>query len=58
METELSHCVKEQGGCAAAEIYNCMLMITEVNSKTHMDFSSAESEFHCSNVPYFLPDGL
>lgn len=46
------------GGCTVAEIYNCMLMPTEVNSKTHMDFNTAESGLHCLNVPYFLPDGL
>lgn len=46
------------GGCTVAEIYNCMLMLTEVNSKTHMDFNTAESGLHCLNVPYFLPDGL
>jgi len=49
---------KNGRGCTAAEIDNYMLMLTEVKSKTHMDFSSAESGFHCSNVPDFLPGVL
>lgn len=56
MEIELSY--KRTGVCTAAEKYNCMLMLTEVNSKIHMDFRSPESGFYCSDIPYFLPDGL
>lgn len=33
-------------------------MFTEVMSKIHLDFSSAESGSHCSNDPYFLPGEL
>lgn len=49
---------QRMGDCTAAKIRNCMLMLTEVNSKTHTDLHNAEAGYHSSNVSYFLPDVL
>lgn len=46
------------GDCTATRIYNCMLMLTEVNSKTHMDLHNVEAGYHSPNVSYFFPDVL